>query len=99
MIKTFEPRHKCYRINKIFHCNSKYFAILSRPGINIRVLFDLVKNELHIYVSKIVYRRAKNKVLTAAMGDPRVEFAKLYNYVDEIKRSNLGSTCFVKCER
>ena len=92
MIKTFEPRHKCYRINKIFHCNSKYFAILSRPGINIRVLFDLVKNELHIYVSKNVCRRAKNKVLAAAVSDHRVEFMKPHDHVDEIKKSNHTST-------
>ena len=39
------------------------------------------------------------KVLSAVMGDPRVEFAKLHDYIDEIKRSNPGSTCFVKCEK
>ena len=38
-------------------------------------------------------------MLFTIMGDPMAEYAKLHSYVDEILRSNLGSTCFVKCER
>ena len=43
-------------------------------------------------------RRAKVKVLAAAMGDPRVEYAKFHDYVAKILTSNPGSTCFVKCD-
>ena len=26
IIKTYNPKHSCYRLNKTFHCNSAYIA-------------------------------------------------------------------------
>ncbi|XP_050238220.1 uncharacterized protein LOC126687706 [Mercurialis annua] len=40
-------------------------------------------------------RRARINILQEAMGDPVIEYAMLQDYVDEINRSNPGSTCFV----
>ncbi|EEF28845.1 conserved hypothetical protein [Ricinus communis] len=40
--------------------------------------------------------RIKKKVLDVLVGYYKVEYAKLYKYVQEIKTSNLGTSCIVK---
>ena len=75
IIKTYNHVHTCFRYNRTFHCNTNYIAtkyrqrILSQPRINIRQLVDLVKEDLKIYVSLSVCRRAKIKVLSESRGD------------------------------
>jgi len=60
---------------------------------------ELCRKELNVFVGKTICRREKNKLLSRAVRDYRVEFAKLHDYVDEVKRLNLGATYFSKVKR
>ncbi|XP_065876667.1 uncharacterized protein [Euphorbia lathyris] len=101
IIKTYFPVHTCYKTNTNRHCStkflSKYFKdkVIENPGIRVCQLQDLVKTKLEIYVGRTACRKAKNKILEELMGDYKIEFARLYDYRDEILRSNPGSTCVV----
>ncbi|XP_065866018.1 uncharacterized protein [Euphorbia lathyris] len=100
-IKTYHPVHTCYRTNINRHCNAKFLTkyfkekVTENPGIKIWQLQDLVKTKLEIYAGKTSCRKAKNNIIGELMGDYRLEFARLYDYRDEILRSNPGSTCVV----
>ncbi|XP_052181964.1 uncharacterized protein LOC127794758 [Diospyros lotus] len=105
IIKTYNSVHKCYKSNRNRLCNSKFIArhfrerILSQPEIKIREIQQLCRESLNMFVGKTVCRRAKNKVIASMIGDYRVEYGRLHDYADEIKRSNPSTTCFVKVKR
>ena len=71
--------HDYFRYNKTYHCNTNYLAdryrtrILSQPGIKIKQLVELVRQDLNIYASMSTCRRAKIKVMSEAVGDPVAE--------------------------
>lgn len=82
--------------------NSQYIVrvfksrIISQSGIKVCEIQNLCREELKVYIGKTVCRRAK--VLLRIAGGFKMEFAVLMDYVDEIRRSNPGSTCFIKTQ-
>ncbi|XP_065878297.1 uncharacterized protein [Euphorbia lathyris] len=101
MVKTYRPVHSCYRTNTNRHCNTVYLTkflkkkVTENPGVKIWQLQEHVKNTLEIYVGRTICRKAKLNIMKDYMGDYVKEFARLYDYRDEILRSNPGSTCVV----
>ncbi|WCJ29278.1 hypothetical protein M5689_010923 [Euphorbia peplus] len=101
VVKTYRPRHISSKTNKNKLCDSKFSARVFREKIsdthNIRLwqLQELVKNKLKVYVGKIICSRAKFRVMQKFMGDYKAEFSRLYDYRDELLRSNHGSTCVI----
>ncbi|XP_070047328.1 uncharacterized protein [Nicotiana tomentosiformis] len=96
--------HKCVETNRNNLCNSKYLAkrfrdrIIEQPNIRIFKFQETIRKELGIHVGKTTVRRARAKVLTEIMGDHIAEFQRIYDYRDEVLRTNPGSTCMVKVE-
>lgn len=43
-----------------------------------------------------MFRRAKNKVLQELMGEYVLEFGRILDYKNELRRTNTCSTCVVK---
>ena len=67
--------------------------IMTQPKIKIKDLKALMKSELKLNVIPIICRTVKKKVMEQLMGDYRVDYANLHNYVLEIKISNPRTTC------
>ncbi|XP_070049454.1 uncharacterized protein [Nicotiana tomentosiformis] len=102
MVKTYYPINKCGETNKNYICNSKYLAkrfrdrIIEHPNIRIFKFQETIKKELGIHVGMTTARRARAKVLTEIMGDHIAKFKRIYDYRDEVLRTNPDSTCVVK---
>ncbi|XP_059303689.1 uncharacterized protein LOC132055743 [Lycium ferocissimum] len=102
VIRTYIPLHKCEKSTKNYLCNSKFLAVVFRKRIveqpNIRVfkLQELVRKKFKVHVGKTTTRRARARVLKEIVGDHILEFGKILNYMDELLRTNIGSTCVVK---
>ncbi|KAL3381480.1 hypothetical protein AABB24_001550 [Solanum stoloniferum] len=102
IIKTYNPRHKCYRTNTNTMCNSKFLAkyyksrIVSQPCKKGWEIQDLVRTDMGLYVGKFVCLKARKMVLKKIMGDHVAEFSRIYDYRDMFLESNPESTCVVK---
>ncbi|XP_019227686.1 PREDICTED: uncharacterized protein LOC109208976 [Nicotiana attenuata] len=98
-----EPtRFKCERASRNYLCNSKFLAkvfkdrITEQPNIRVFKLQELIRKKFKVHVGKTTARRARAKVLQQIMGDHKVEFGRILDYMDELLRTNPGSTCVVK---
>lgn len=104
-MKTYNSCHKCYRSNKNKLVNFDYIArvfkkrIVSQPRIKLIEIKKLYREELKVHVCRTVCRRANMKVLFKALGDYKIKYGKLHDYVDEIKRTNPSSTCIVNSKQ
>ena len=102
IVKTYNPIHKCLTSTHNYLCNSKFLAtkykerITQQPNISIVLLQDIIRKELDINVGRTTVRRARTRVLQEIMGDHIMEYGRIFDYRDEILRSNPGSTCVVK---
>ncbi|XP_059294645.1 uncharacterized protein LOC132047646 [Lycium ferocissimum] len=85
-------------------CNAKFLSkhyknrITEQPNIRIFKFQQLIREELNIHVGKTLCRRARAKVLQEIMGDHVLEFGRIFDYRDEMLRTNPGSTCVVKVD-
>ncbi|WCJ31684.1 hypothetical protein M5689_013155 [Euphorbia peplus] len=101
VVRSYIPSHICSKTNRNRHCNSKYIVeyfidkIVNNPNIRIWRLQEMVKHKHKVFFEKTVCRRAKLKVIQEYIGDYKLEFSKPYDYMDELLRSNTGSTCIM----
>ena len=102
LLKTYNPIHKCLTSTHKYLCNSKFLAtkykerITHQPNISIVLLQDIIRKELDINVGRTTVTRARARVLQEIMGDHIVEYGRIFDYRDEILKSNTCSTCIVK---
>jgi len=102
MVKNYNPIHMCVSSTHYYLCNSRFLAvrykdrITEQPNIRIIKLQELIRKELDIQVGKTIVRRARARVLKEIMGDHIAEYGRIFDYRDEILRTNPGSTCIVK---
>ncbi|KAM3270844.1 hypothetical protein P3S67_029046 [Capsicum chacoense] len=73
--------------------------IVSQSYIRIWEIQDLVKEVLGLYIGKTICYRAKHIIMRENMGDWKLEFARLCDYADMIKRTNPGSSCWIKINK
>lgn len=59
----------------------------------------LVKEQLRVEVFRNQYRRAKYKVYDLLISDNKANYAMMWDYCDELRRSNRGSSIYMKVER
>ncbi|PKI67808.1 hypothetical protein CRG98_011781 [Punica granatum] len=59
----------------------------------------LVKEQLGVEVSRFQCKTAKKKVNDLLVGDSKVEYALMWDYADELRRSNRGSTVHMMVQR
>ncbi|XP_049394654.1 uncharacterized protein LOC125858935 [Solanum stenotomum] len=72
---------------------------MSEPSIRLHQIQGLVQKDYGLYVSKTSCRRAKMKVMNEHMGDFIKEFARLYDYAEELKSTNPGTTVVVRTSK
>ncbi|KAH0761301.1 hypothetical protein KY290_017374 [Solanum tuberosum] len=105
IVKKYHPFHRCPTKNKNKLCTSVYIAhkfqdrIVSQPNIKLWEIQELVRDELGLYVGRTVCFRAKCRVMSQFMGDWNLEFSRLCDYADIIKKTNPGSSCWVRTDK
>lgn len=104
MIKKYYHVHKCITKIKNKLCTSKVLAnkfkdeITSQSVIRIWEIQELVRKKLSLYVGRTICHRAKKEV-RERMSDWKMEFARLCDYADMIKQTNLDSSCWIRTNR
>ncbi|KAK2640661.1 hypothetical protein Ddye_028456 [Dipteronia dyeriana] len=104
MIKTLNDKHTCPRVQKNRLANStwlaKRYTKALRPGKEFK-MFDLLGKVWKDYVCqplKAQVYRAKRKAGLLIEGSLATQYAKLWDYAKEIRRSNPGSTVVIDTE-
>ncbi|KAF3641345.1 hypothetical protein FXO38_21665 [Capsicum annuum] len=103
-IKTYNPKHRCIKTTRNSMCNAKFLPkhfkdrISEQLNVKIFQFQQLIRKKLGIHVGKSTVRRARGKILQDLMGNHVKEFERIFDYRDEILRSNPGSTCVVKVD-
>ncbi|XP_047266584.1 uncharacterized protein LOC107868353 [Capsicum annuum] len=72
--------------------------IISHPDIRVYKLQEILKIEWGLHVGRSICYKAKFNVISKFMGDWKLEFSKLLDYADMIKRSNPGTSCWVRSD-
>lgn len=76
-------------------CTYKFIAreykgrIISQPDIKLWKLHELVREQFGLKISKSVCGRARRSVMKEFRGDWNVEFSRLTDYVDMIKKIDI----------
>ncbi|CAL8995013.1 unnamed protein product [Prunus brigantina] len=103
-IKTFLDKHICVRNPTNPHVNCVYIAqkyidrIIDEPDITIKNLKKAVKRELGYNVSDSQCSRAKRKAKKIIEGTYMDQYSRLWEYCDEVKATNVGSTMKIRVE-
>lgn len=103
-IKTYNPKHRCIKTTRNSMCNAKFLhkhfkdRISEQPNMKIFQFQQLIRKELGIHVGKSTARRDRGKILQDLMGNHVKKFGRIFDYRDEILRSNPGTTCVVKVD-
>ncbi|XP_028097752.1 uncharacterized protein LOC114297512 [Camellia sinensis] len=101
-IKTYVPTHNCGRIFYNRQVNStwlskKYLKTLkSNPSITIQSFKQAMQKDHKVGISKSQVYRTKRKAQELIEGSLMEQYAKLWDYYEKIKRTNLGTTIIVK---
>ncbi|XP_019246896.1 PREDICTED: uncharacterized protein LOC109226558 isoform X1 [Nicotiana attenuata] len=102
-IKTYNPEHSCknwYHRNKTI--TSSFIArryldtISSNRDLKVSKFRDTISRQLKAHISLPQARRAKRKAIALLDGDIKDQFAMLWDYIDELERTNPGSSIHVK---
>ncbi|PKI74006.1 hypothetical protein CRG98_005623 [Punica granatum] len=104
-VRKIFDNHTCNITYKNSRVNRKWLArhymgtIRSLPSIKLDEFKKLVKEQLGVEVSRSQCRRAKEKVYDLLVGDSKAEYALMWFYADELKRTNRDSSVCMKVER
>ena len=82
-----------------FIANKFRDKIVSQSHIKLWKIHELVRKKTRLYVGRTLCYIAKLMILKEFMGDWKMEFAKLCDYANMIKQTNLGSSCWVRKDR
>ncbi|XP_049378178.1 uncharacterized protein LOC125842948 [Solanum stenotomum] len=105
IVKTYFSVHKCFKRTRNKLCTPNWICktykdrIMSEPSIKLHQIQGLVQKDYGLYVSKTSCRRAKMKVMNEHMGDFIEEFARLYDYAEELKSTNSETTVVVRTSK
>nr|GMD97534.1 uncharacterized protein LOC109154411 [Ipomoea batatas] len=103
-IKTYNPEHTCGDQDENKTVNSGFLAKLYKDEFRVnmdwgRIQFqEHVKQKLHCQVSKHQAYRAKRKVRKELDGADSDQFMLLNDYIEELRRSNPGTTVKMKLD-
>ncbi|KAL0461917.1 UNVERIFIED_CONTAM: hypothetical protein Slati_0079300 [Sesamum latifolium] len=104
-IKTKNPNHNCgrtlswHRFVTSKMLSKKYMTDWRlNSGWKLGDFQEKVHNDLNVEVSKSQYYRTKNKVNDILYGKYKDQYTRLYDYCEELRVSNPGSTVVMKTE-
>ena len=98
-IKTFNSTHTCQpkfenTLVTSTYIAKRYFEMLSNnPNWKLKFMKKTVRRECKVDVGNMKLYRAKRKVADMNQGDLGIQYSKLPDYCETIKKHNPGSTC------
>ncbi|KAD3337182.1 hypothetical protein E3N88_32702 [Mikania micrantha] len=104
MVKTFIEDHKCIQTCKISACISSFLSqqlmeqIEENSNIPVKAMQEQLKRKFEVEISKMKAFRAKGKALLQIQGDYSLQYMLLRDYIDELKRTNPGTTVIIEVE-
>ena len=105
MIKTLNDYHTCPRLQKNCHANyswlSNKYTYALRPGKEFKMFefMQKVRKDFVLAPTRSQVYRAKRKAEILVQGSLATQYAKLWDYADELRRSNPGSTVVIDTEK
>ncbi|CAL8173644.1 unnamed protein product [Prunus armeniaca] len=103
-IKTYVPRHTCGRRQRTKYATSswlsKRFDEELRDNLNMKVadFMKLIRKHYAIDVTEAQVYKAKSFAKSRIQGSIEEQYGKLWDYCEELKSNNPGSTVIVKTE-
>ncbi|CAL9011228.1 unnamed protein product [Prunus brigantina] len=103
-IKTLSLEHQCGRVDKLRHTTSKWLCDRYAHKLRRNSDFDLksfqqdVLADYKINVTKLQVYRAKRLARDLNEGTFKEQYARLWDYVEELKSANQGSTVKIKTQ-
>ncbi|KAF7135905.1 hypothetical protein RHSIM_Rhsim08G0208800 [Rhododendron simsii] len=97
-VRTFKKKHKCgvsytnRNINSAMIAKKYMLDLRNNPSMPITSFKERVKKELKVDVSKSQLYRAKTKAALLIYGNDIAQYGMLWEYCEELRRSNPGST-------
>lgn len=104
VVKTFNDNHTCLQSRKIKACTATYLSnkivnqIESNPTIPLKALQEDLERKYEIGVSRMKVFRAKTKAYNQVMGDYKIQYELLRDYVLELQSMNEDTTVKIDVE-
>ncbi|XP_021802370.1 uncharacterized protein LOC110746457, partial [Prunus avium] len=101
-IKTLSLEHECTRVDKLKYTNSRWLSIRFADKIRKNPEWDVgafqseVLEKYHMNVSRHQIYRAKSLSKVIIEGSYVEQYARLWDYAEELKKANKGSTVIIK---
>ncbi|KAL3849567.1 hypothetical protein ACJIZ3_011449 [Penstemon smallii] len=103
-VKTMKNQHTCTREASSKHCTSKFLAkkyqnhIRSNPELPVYSMQEIMQMENQTLLSISKMYRAKKHAAKLINGTESEQYAKLWDYCEEIRRTNSNTTVKIKCK-
>ncbi|KAK5819438.1 hypothetical protein PVK06_024438 [Gossypium arboreum] len=103
-IKILVNHHKCGKVMKNKNITSKWMArhYLHKFQVDPNYSLTFLRNDIRVDFGTIVSRtkcmRAKIRPLELVQGNHKAQYANIYDYLLELRRSNLGTTTICKLD-
>ncbi|KAH7855207.1 hypothetical protein Vadar_022329 [Vaccinium darrowii] len=97
-LKTCEMEHKCNRTYENVRLSSKFLAgklvnkVKDHPNVRLSKIQEKVHNKFVVQISRSKAYRAKRRALDQVEGSHKEQYVSLWDYCNELRRSNPGST-------
>ncbi|KAF3625777.1 putative (+)-neomenthol dehydrogenase-like [Capsicum annuum] len=104
-VKTYLPVHKCSKRTGNKMCNPLWISehdkdrIMSDPSIKLHQIQALLRKDYGLYVSKTTRRKENIRIMNGHFGDFVEEFARLYDYAEQLRTTNPGTTISIRISK
>ncbi|XP_021806105.1 uncharacterized protein LOC110750138 [Prunus avium] len=104
VIKKLSLEHTCGRVEKLKFANPKWICdrfsskIKRNTYWNLKAFQGEVLESYHVRVSKTQVYRAKKLAKAQIEGNYIQQYARLWDYAEQLKKTNKGSTVKIKCD-
>ncbi|CAL9010838.1 unnamed protein product [Prunus brigantina] len=101
-IKTLSLEHECTRVDKLKYTNSRWLSkrfadkMKKNPDWDVGAFKAEVLEQYHMNVSNHQIYKAKNLSKVIIEGSYVEQYARLWDYAEELKKANKGSTVILK---
>ncbi|KAL2232618.1 UNVERIFIED_CONTAM: hypothetical protein Sindi_1441800, partial [Sesamum indicum] len=103
-IRDYNTKHKCAKtfnlknVKSSWLCDKYLDKFKFDPKRSVKGFRVDAINEIRFHISKHQAYKAKKKALKKLEGSPEYQYTRLWDYTDEIRRTNPGSTVIVGTE-
>ncbi|CAL9004283.1 unnamed protein product [Prunus brigantina] len=103
-IKTYVPRHTCGRRQRTKYATSSWLSkrfdeeLRDNPNMKVTDFMKLIKKHYAIDVTEAQVYKVKSFLKIRIQGSIQEQYGKLWDYCEELKSNNPGSTVIMKTE-